>query len=176
VTVEPAREEHTAAYLEVFENVDAGQRWLVSYHPPDAPPPGTMHGSSAVCLTSDGLVVLVRERDTDNWQLPGGRPEGEEDWRTTLEREVLEEACATVEEATLLGFARSECVEGWQLGTVLVRAFWRARVRLEEWVPAFEMEERRLFTPEEAIAGIWTRPLAPLYRRIHLDALRAGEG
>jgi ADP-ribose pyrophosphatase YjhB (NUDIX family) len=171
VTLE-ASGERLVAHLEVLEHLDAGQRWLVSYHPPEAPPTGTMHGSSAVCVTPDGLVVLVRERETDHFQLPGGRPEGDEDWRATLEREVFEEACARIEEATLLGYARSECVEGWQQGTVLVRAFWRAAVALEEWAPAFEMTERRLFTPEEALsAGVYEHALAPLYRRIYREGL-----
>ena len=51
-----------------------------------------------------------------------------EDWRATLEREVLEEACASVEEATLLGFAKGVCAsEGPEEGLVLVRALWHAR-------------------------------------------------
>ena len=44
------------------------------------------------------------------WEFPQGRPEEGEDWRATLDREVLEEACASVEEATLLGFARGVCI------------------------------------------------------------------
>ncbi len=162
-----------AADFDVIEHVDARQRWLVSWHPAGAPPPlGTGHGSAAVCITSDEFVVLVRERDTDNWQIPGGRPEGNESWRETLDREVLEEACANVADATLLGFVRSECVEGGQQGTVLIRAMWRAAVHLLAWEPRFEMVERRLFTPQQALeVGIWNRSLAPIYRRLFSDGL-----
>lgn len=44
--------------------------------------------------------------DGESWGLPGGRPEGDEDWRVTLDREVFEEACVRVEDAKLLGFSR----------------------------------------------------------------------
>jgi ADP-ribose pyrophosphatase YjhB (NUDIX family) len=177
VTLEPALGFHVVRDLEVLEHFDGDQSWLVSWHPPEVAPAGTGHGSSAVCITREGLVLLVRERETENWQLPGGRPEGDEDWRATLDREVREEACAVVLAATALGFSRSECVDGRQRGTVLVRAFWRADIALEEWAPQFEMLERRAFTPDDALtASVWNRALAPIYRRVFVEALRrAGE-
>jgi ADP-ribose pyrophosphatase YjhB (NUDIX family) len=160
-----------AADLEVIEAISEGQRWAVTWHPSGPPPDGTPHGSSAVCVTPDGLVVLVSE-DGVTWQLPGGRPEVNEDWRATLDREVLEEACATVGEATLLGFARSTCLEGRQQGEVLVRAFWRARVTLHEWAPEWETRYRAILAPAEAGART-AREFAPIYRRIFVEALGA---
>ena len=56
------------------------------------------------------------------WEFPQGRPEKGEDWRATLDREVLEEACAPVEEATLLGFAKGVCIKDPEEGLVLVRS------------------------------------------------------
>ena len=124
---------------------NAGQDWIASWHSPTAPPPsGTSHGSSAISFTSDGEVVLVSSDRCASWGLPGGRPEGDEDWRTTLDRELLEEACAQVDEATLLGFNRGVCVRGYERGLVLVRAKWYARVTLLPWVPQHEMTHRRL--------------------------------
>ena len=125
-----------------------GQRWAVSWCSSDAAPDGTPHGSAAICLTAPGEAVLVSE-DGVVWDLPGGRPEGGEDWRATLDREVHEEACAEVVDATLLGFSRGECVEGAQVGTVLVRSLWRASVQLLPWDPRHEITARRLVTLDE---------------------------
>ena len=117
---------------EEFHVRSGGQEWIGSWHPSVLPPPtGKSHGSTAICLTSDGNVVLV-SFDGEIWDFPAGRPEGDEDWRATLDREVLEEACASVEEATLLGFIRSKCVQGPEEGLVLVRSMWRAVVSLRE--------------------------------------------
>ncbi len=125
-----------------------GQVWDVSWHSAPQAPDGTGHGSSGVCVTRAGLVVLVGN-DGDSWGLPGGRPEGDESWAETLRREVSEEACARVVDARLLGFARSECVAGHERGLVLVRSFWRAGVDLCRWEPRFEIAHRRLASPDE---------------------------
>ena len=73
-----------------------------------------------------------------------GRPEGTENWEQTLRREMLEEACAEVVQARLLGFSRGECVEGPEKGLVLVRSVWRAEVELGPWEPRFEIQHRRI--------------------------------
>lgn len=151
-----------------------GQLWVVSWYAPMLPPPaGRPHGASALCLTADGNVVLVSE-DGAAWVLPGGRPEPGEDWRQTLEREVLEEACATVEDATLLGFTRSECVRGHELGLVLVRSQWLARVALGPWEPRFEMVGREIATPAEAFRRVLLYHESTTLRQIFSGAGLAG--
>lgn len=119
---------------------DNGQDWIVSWHPPSTPPDGTPHGAAGICITPDGGVVLVRL--DGRWEIPAGRPEGAETWEETLRREMMEEACAVVVEASLLGFARSGCVRGTQEGHVIVRSMWRAAVELLPWEPKFEIPER----------------------------------
>ncbi len=108
-----------------------------------------MHGSAGVCVTADGHVVLISQ-DGVTWDLPAGRPESDEDWRATLDREVLEEACASITDATLLGFARSACIEGSERSLVLVRAFLCAHVEVHKWEPQFETTHRLLVPPDEA--------------------------
>ena len=125
-----------------------GQDWIVSWHPPLTPPDGTPHGAAGVCVTGDGGIVLISP-DGEHWGLPGGRPEGRETWEETLRREMLEEACATVVQARLLGYHRSACVAGPQVGLVLVRSFWRAEVELAPWEPRFEIPHRRVVAPAE---------------------------
>ena len=94
----------------------AGQDWIISWHPPEAVPDGTPHGAAGVCVTGSGEVVLISENGVD-WDLPAGRPEGDETWEQTLRREMLEEACATVVDARLLGFAAAAASrvtkQGW---------------------------------------------------------------
>ena len=119
------------------------EAYVVSWHPPPTPPDGTPHGAAGVCVTSEGDVALI-SNDGEHWDLPQGRPEGTESWEQTLRREMLEEACAEVVRARLLGFARGEYVEGPQKGLVLVRSMWRADIKLRPWEPRFEIPYRRI--------------------------------
>lgn len=112
-------------------------------------------------------MVVVREA---GWGLPGGRPEGDEDWRATLVREVYEEAGAVVEEARLLGFARGVCVRGHEEGLVLVRSLWVATVRLEPWTPEFETVERELLEPGKALDRLLQYDPNPMLRRLFREA------
>ncbi len=145
----PARDGEEMAVM-AGEEGSNGQDWLGSWHPSQMPPAGTPHGSSAICVTSGGDIVLISQ-DGRHWDLPAGRPEGNETWEETLRRELLEEACATVSQARLLGFCRSACVAGPQVGEVLVRSMWRADVELAPWEPQFEILHRRLVLPAEVI-------------------------
>ena len=147
-----------------------GQDWVESWHPPELPAPdGRPNGSAGICFTPEGEVVLVSGPGT-GWAFPGGRPEGDEGWRDTLDREVLEEACAVVEDATLLGFMRGEWVSGRVRGTALVRSIWCADVTLEPWEPRHETTGRLMVAPEEAPdkVGLGSNPI---YRRWFRDAL-----
>jgi len=149
-----------------------GQDWISSWHPPVLPPPsGKSHGSAAVCLTPEGNVLLVSS-DGQSWNLPAGRPEADEDWRTTLEREVLEEACALVDEASLLGFSKGVCVRGPEEGLVLVRSLWRAVVSVHQWEPHHETSHRLLVPSDTALAQVSFPPgLRPIYQRWFHEAL-----
>ncbi len=124
--------------------------WVISWHPPLTPPDGTPHGSAGLCVTGDGGIVLISQ-DGAHWDVPGGRPEGQETWEETLRREVREEACATVAGARLLGFCRGVCIAGPRVGRVTVRSLWRAEVDLVSWEPRFEVAHRRVVAPAEVV-------------------------
>jgi NUDIX domain-containing protein len=125
-----------------------GQDWLVSWHPPPQPPDGIPHGAEGVCVTPAGEVVLISP-DSKFWDLPAGRPEMGETWEDTLRREMLEEACATVLEATL------------------VRSVWRAEVELAPWQPRFEIPHRRVVAAADVMGqlALGTHAFAPIIRR-----------
>ena len=142
---------------------DNGQDWIVSWHPPPTPPDGTPHGAAGVCVTSDGKVVLVELNG--GWEIPAGRTEGDETWEETLRREMMEEACAVVVEARLLGFVRSRCVRGVQEGHIIVRSMWRAAVELRPWDPHFEIPER-LGVPAAEVRDRLAYPLSAGMARI----------
>ena len=138
---------------------------MLTWHEPPDPPPGIPNGASGVCVTADGGVVLVSD-DGVTWGLPGGRPEPGETWLDVLHREMLEEACATVVSARLLGFSRGECVAGHELGRVIVRSVWRADVDLGPWLPRFEILHRRVVAPHEVMDVIGAdHPFASLTLR-----------
>jgi hypothetical protein len=140
-----------------FLHHSRGQDWLQSWHPADVPPDGKNHGAAALCVTTEGHVILITENGND-WDLPAGRPEPGEGWRETLDREVLEETCCLVQDATLLGFARGVCIRGHEEGLVLVRSLWRAEVVLGGWSPKFETTGRLILSPKDALPllGHWT--------------------
>jgi len=147
-----------------------GQSWLVSWHLPTAEPAGQPHGASAFCVTSDASVVLI-SADGERWGWPGGRPENDETWVETLRREMLEEACAVVREATLLGFTKSVCVRGDEAGLELVRSIWCAVVDVLPWDPRFEIPYRRIVPIAELEAHLsMERGLEPIYRRALIEA------
>jgi 8-oxo-dGTP pyrophosphatase MutT (NUDIX family) len=157
---------HPLRDAEEIEISTGGQRWVTSWHPPVVAPSGNHHGSAGICVTDGGDVVLS-SADGASWDFPAGRPEGDETWEQTLRREMLEEACAAVTDARLLGFSRGRCVGGAEAGLVLVRSIWLARVELLAWEPQFEIRFRRLLPPCEAIElvsqvfkRVWERAFA----------------
>ena len=139
-----------------FEVRANGGDWRTAWYPPSVVPDGTPHGSSGFCLTDIGEVVLI-SHDGVRWEWPGGRPEGDETWEETFGREMLEEACCVVRDATLLGFCRSECLTGPEAGLILVRSIWRGAVDVLCWEPQFEIRHRR------------TVPAAALLSTMHID-------
>ena len=151
-----------------IEVVSGGNRWVLSWHSAASAPEGRADGAAGICVVEAGEVVVVSD-DGASWNIPGGRPEGDEDWEQTLRREVLEEACAVVTEARLLGFTRGRCVEGPASGPASVRSVWVARVRLEEWVPRFEIRHRKLVAFDECEA-ILLPEYGRLWRRAFHDA------
>jgi ADP-ribose pyrophosphatase YjhB (NUDIX family) len=125
---------------------------------------------NAFCVTSAGEVALI-SRDGVCWGWPGGRPQGGESDRETLQREMLEEVCAHVREARLLGFTRSTCVGGSELGLVLVRSIWRAEVDLLLWEPRFEIPWRRVVPIADLADHLWMESgNEPIFRRAAVEA------
>jgi ADP-ribose pyrophosphatase YjhB (NUDIX family) len=143
-----------ALNVEEFRIHDAIQDWTLSWHPAFLPvPSGTPWSSAGICLTADGEVVLVSSGG-ESWGLPGGRPEEDEDWRATLDREVREETCVRVDDATLLGFSRGVRTRGPEEGRVLVRTLWRAAVSVNPWEPHHETSHLLLAPLDEAMARV----------------------
>jgi ADP-ribose pyrophosphatase YjhB (NUDIX family) len=145
-----------------------GQKWIIAWRPPPKAPAGQAHGAAGVCITSNSEIVLVSS-DGTTWDLPAGRPEGDETWEQTLRREMREEACATVVNTRLLGFCRSHCIEGTEAGLVLVRSFWRAQVVLDTWEPAFEIGYRRVMPVADGLAHL-PPVFEPVWRRALVEA------
>jgi 8-oxo-dGTP pyrophosphatase MutT (NUDIX family) len=161
---------HAAADGEEIAHHANDQDWLVSWHTPSCEPEGQRHGAAGICLTGSDEVVLVSV-DGTRWEFPAGRPQGAESEGETLRREVLEEACASVLRARLLGYSRGRCLRGAERGLILVRSVWLAHVNLEPWVPAFETVSRRVVPAADVLAH-----MAPgaghlrIYRRAFIDA------
>ena len=147
-----------------------GGDWLIAWYSPTVVPEGVAHGANAFCVTADDRVVLI-SNDGERWGWPGGRPEGDESWEQTLRREVLEETCATVVGARLLGFCRAVCLTGPEQGLVLVRSVWLAEVELMPWEPRFEIAHRRVVPVAELLENLWMEEgFEPIYYRALVEA------
>lgn len=164
-SLDPMAYLHDHTELEILSR---GQRWRQSWHPPTAVPQGKPHGAAGICVIESGEVIVISS-DGITWDFPAGRPEPGEDWEQTLRREVLEEACAVVNEAHLLGFARGHCIEGHEAGLVLIRSIWLARVTLQPWRQQFEITHRKLVPVEGAIGTVLSE-FEPLWARAFEEA------
>lgn len=121
-------------------------------------------------MTAEGGVVLI-SNDGERWGWPGGRPDGDESWEQTFRREILEETCAVVGDARLLGFCRAVCLTGPEQGLVLVRSVWRAEVELMPWEPRFEIAHRLVVRATELLAHLWIEEgFEPMYHRALAEA------
>jgi ADP-ribose pyrophosphatase YjhB (NUDIX family) len=150
-----------------------GGDWMVAWHPPAETPPGEPFGANAFCVTREGDVVLVSE-DGRHWGWPGGRPEYDESWEQTLRRGLPEEACVTVAGLRLLGFVRSRCVSGEELGLVVIHSIWLAQVAVLPWQPEYEMQFRRLVPARSLAEHLWMEPGSePIYSRAAREAALA---
>jgi ADP-ribose pyrophosphatase YjhB (NUDIX family) len=156
--------------LEEFAVPANGGDWRAAWHPSGDAPPGRPHGANAFCVAPDDEIVLISS-DGSRWGWPGGRPEPGESWEDTLRREMLEEACATVTDARLLGFVRSRCLAGHEEGLVLVRSVWRAEVTLLPWQPEHEIPFRRVVPLYSLAWHLWMENGAePIYSRAAREA------
>jgi ADP-ribose pyrophosphatase YjhB (NUDIX family) len=150
-----------------------GGDWRMAWHPAGEVPDGQPHGANAFCVTARGSVVLV-STDGSRWGWPGGRPERGESWEDTLRREMIEEACAVVTGARLLGFVRSKCFSGHEEGLVLVRSIWRVEVTLLPWQPEHEIPFRRVVPARDLARLLWMEDgAAPIYSRAAREAALA---
>jgi 8-oxo-dGTP pyrophosphatase MutT (NUDIX family) len=116
---------------------------------PNLPPRERTTQASGVCFTDDGQIVLVG--DGRGWCLPGGHPEQGETVVEALAREVLEEACAVVEQCAYLGAQR---VDDPIEAEPYFQTRWWARVKLLPFAPRHETTERKLVAPDEFVAAL----------------------
>src|SRR4030042_1552899 len=76
------------------EHTLEGQKISVTWRGPAfTPPRHLIRQASGICITDEGLIVLVTG-DGESWGLPGGHPENGETIKEAFIREVREEACA----------------------------------------------------------------------------------
>jgi len=74
------------------------------YHDDAAPPANAITPTAFAAVRDDlGRVLLVRRRDSGNWELPGGRVELGESATIAAEREVAEESGVTIKVTRLAG-------------------------------------------------------------------------
>ncbi len=141
---------HDATVWEQFVAPPVDRRFALSFFDDcDAEACSRAHG---LCITEDGQVVLIKETN-GYWDLPGGGKERGESTAENFAREIWEEVCARVIESRFL--TALSLVEldrhGAPIGPVEHHAQMWARVELEEWAPQFEITERLLVTPEDAV-------------------------
>jgi len=81
----------------------------------------------------------------------------------------MEEARAAVLEAKLLGYQQICCLKGELAGLVRVRSFWKANVKLLNWIPQQEIEERKLVSTRNVLS-LLPAIYEPIMARILVEA------
>ena len=89
-------------------------------------------------FNDENKLLIVKNKENDNWTIPGGPPEINEEKVDALKREVLEEACITVKDIKYLGAVEviENNIKYYQL---------RYTARVDEVLPfkeEFEISER----------------------------------
>ena len=114
------------------------------------PPRYLVRQLSGICITDEGLIVLVTG-DGESWGLPGGHPENNETIKDAFIREVREEACAIVMHLIYLGASEVKDPGNPEGFTINYQARFWARIRLDEFKLEYETTGRKLVTPENMI-------------------------
>lgn len=117
------------------------------------PPRHLIRQASGICITDEGLIVLVT-KDGESWGLPGGHPENNEAIKDAFIREVREEACAIVMHLDYLGASEVKDLGNPEGFPVNYQARFWARVRLDEFKPEYEIIGRKLVTPKNMIPAL----------------------
>jgi 8-oxo-dGTP diphosphatase len=111
-------------------------------------------GIAAAARAGDGRWLLVRRADLDEWALPGGTLEWGETLRSSIARELAEEAGVDrCEIVRLVGvFSRPDRDPRLHAVTILVEC--RIGPLLREPSNPLEITEARLFAPEDLPTGL----------------------
>ena len=118
------------------------------------PPAERVTQALGICLTADGLVVLVTW-DEQRWTFPGGTVEPGETIEAALVREVAEEACATVDACQYLACQHVADPLNPDGPASYYQTRWWARVTAHPWRPGHEMTGRRLIPPDQTPATLF---------------------
>ena len=126
-------------------------------------------GIVAVARRADGQILLIRRGDTGTWALPGGTLEWGEPARATLERELREEAGATLLRAGRLVGVYSGPLRDARMHAVTIVVEAEVAAALNGPENPLEVLEARFFAPSEV-----PRPLAYTGSDMLDDALGGG--
>jgi len=106
----------------------------------------------AVVFNDKGEILVAREAEDGKWQIPGGKPEGNEDFREAVTRELLEEVDVQVGEIYPLGAQKTEMPgnPNKEEGDLFYQL--RCVVELGELLPQ---------TPDPDRGNVWQRKFVP---------------
>lgn len=126
--------------------------------------------TSALGLVFDGNRLVLPKLVDRGWDIPGGHIESAESPEEAFRRETLEEVGAVLGRVSLLGYQKlvihAPIPEGYKYPypSSYQTFFWATVASFEQFEPTFEVSERGLFPPEEALQLSWVQKHEALYR------------
>lgn len=132
-----------------FNGIEVTMTWMKDEHLSKYSPVTQVYG---VVFNDKGEILVARETTEGKWQIPGGKPEGDETVDETVKRELLEEVDVKAGAIYPLGAQKTEMPNNPNKNEGDLFYQLRCVVEMDELLPQ---------TPDPDRGNVWERRFVP---------------